>query len=126
MVVQETFRLGALHIDETVAYNESEGMARQRTSAVQSTVAGINESMPFHSALLEDALPSDEENGDEPTTVRRRHQLQELVTASLSCLSSHCYDDLPPCNELVTRMSEADATLLRKSSESACANLVVA
>ena len=83
---QETFRLGAIHVDETVAYNESEALAQQRTKAVRSTVAGIDESMPFHSVLLEDALPSDGDSVEEPATVQRHYQLQDLVMASLSCL----------------------------------------
>ena len=69
-----------------MAYNESEALAQQRTKAVRSTVAGINESMPFHSVLLEDALPSDEDSVEEPATVQRHYQLQDLVMASLSCL----------------------------------------
>ncbi len=116
--MQETFRLGALHIDETVAYSESEATAQQRTQAVQSTVAGIDESMPFHSVLLEDALPSDEDSEAELPTTHRRHQLQELVTASLSCLSPAvimtCHAEVSSCHTI----SEADAdTLGRRAQE---------
>lgn len=79
-VIQETFRLGALHIDETVAHSASQATAQQRKRVVQSTVAGIDESMPFHNASLEDDLLSDEMNGGVPSTVELRQQLQELLT----------------------------------------------
>ena len=92
-MTQDTFRLGALHIDETVAYRESEATAQQRTQAVRSTVAGIDENMPFHSEALEDALPSDERNGEVRCVMERRQQLQELLTASslyvMCCVMFH-------------------------------------
>ncbi len=82
VVTQDTFKLGAIHIDETVACSESQATALQRTWAVQSTVAGIDESMPFHSESLEDALPSDEQSGGLPCSTERRRHLQELLLAS--------------------------------------------
>lgn len=87
VLTQDTFRLGAAHVDETVAHSESVGTAQQRTHMVRSTVAGIDESMPFHGLLLEDALPSAEQSGEGPS-MDQRHQLQELLmVSSPSCHS---------------------------------------
>ena len=79
VVIQETFRLGALHIDETVAYSNSQAMAQQRTQAVRSTVPDIDESTPFHSVLLEDALPSDEQDVEVPSTKGSRQRLKDVL-----------------------------------------------
>ena len=92
VLTQDTFRLGAAHIDETVACSESVETAHQRTQMVRSTVAGIDESMLFHGLLLEDALPSDEHNREEPN-IDQRHPLQELLMVSFP--SGH------PCDELL-------------------------
>ena len=79
MVLQETFRLGAIHIDETLAYDSTETTAQQRIQEVQSTLSCIDESMPFHSAPLEDALPSEEGDWEDSSTTDRRQQTQEVL-----------------------------------------------
>lgn len=83
MVLQETFRLGAIHIDETLAYDSTETTDQHRIQEVQSTLSCIDESMPFHSALLEDALPSEEGDWEESSTMDRRQQIQEVLTVRL-------------------------------------------
>ena len=50
---------------------------------MQSTLSCIDESMPFHSALLEDALPSEEGDGEDSSTLDRRQQIQEVLTVRI-------------------------------------------
>ena len=87
-MTQGTFRLGAVHIDETVAYYSGAESAQQRLDDIQGAVAAIDPSMPFHSVLLEDVLPSDEENS--ASSLDTRHQMRELLTVSAQALDSLC------------------------------------
>ena len=109
-MTQETFSLGAIHIDETAAFGEPEAMAQQRTQEVRSTVAGVDASMPFHSALLEDALPSDSEVEEASSTTEQRRQLQELLMVNPSCCPP-----MYPCAawrcELCNIISKAEAII---------------
>ena len=87
-MTQGTFRLGAVHIDETVAYDSGAGSAQQRLKAIQGAVAAIDPGMPFHSVLLEDVLPSNEESS--ASSLDRRHQMRELLTVSAQALNNLC------------------------------------
>ena len=55
---------------------------------MQSTLSCIDESMPFHSALLEDALPSKEGDWEDSSTMDRRQQTQEVLTVRLCAYRS--------------------------------------
>lgn len=87
-MTQGTFRLGAVHIDETVAYDSGAESAQQRLDDIQGAVAAVDPRMPFHSVLLEDVLPLDEENS--ASSPDRRHQMRELLTVCAQALNSLC------------------------------------
>ena len=90
-MTQGTFRLGAVHIEETVAYDSGAGSAQQRLKDIQGAVAAIDPSMPFNSVLLEDVLDSDVESG--ASSLDRRHQMRELLTVSAQALHTLCIRD---------------------------------
>lgn len=84
--MQESFRLGAVYVDETVAYDSSGAAASARIEEVQGTVSLVDASMPFHSVLLEDALcPEEEHEGEDSSGPERQCQTQELLNVSLVC-----------------------------------------
>ena len=87
LLLQESFRLGAIYVDETVACDSSEAASSARIEKVQRTVSLLDGRMPFHSASLEDALCSGEEcEGGDSSGRERRCQTGDLINVSLSCV----------------------------------------
>ena len=84
-LLQESFRLGAVYVDKTVACDSSEAVASARIEEVQRTVSLLDAKMPFHSVLLEDALCSE---GGDSNRLERRCQTGDLLNViPLSCLN---------------------------------------
>lgn len=81
LMMQETYSLGAVYVDEAVAYGGSEASAQHRVEEVQSSVRSIDDSIPCHSALLEDAFAAEEQWGSSDGA-DKRHQTEELLSVS--------------------------------------------
>lgn len=83
-LLQESFSLGAVYVDETVACDSSEAAASARVKEVQRTVSLLDARMPFHSALLEDALCAEEKcEGRDTNGLERRCQTEDLLNVIL-------------------------------------------